>query len=91
MIRGVVDLGGGIDPFTSLGAGVVSGKVSGGAGNDIFHGADLSESFFGGDDNDTFYGGGGNDLLYGEAGNCRLYTSPIPPRDRTRSPSPSSS
>ena len=72
-ILGDVDLGGGIDTFTSLGAGVVSGKVSGGAGNDIFHGADLSESFFGGDDNDTFYGGGGNDLLYGEAGNDRFF------------------
>lgn len=66
-IVGDVTLGGGNDRYEGV-AGLVTGSVSGGDGNDLLVGGATGEWLSGGDGIDTLNGGGGNDVLNGGAG-----------------------
>jgi serralysin len=70
-IIGNVNLGSGIDVYR--GTGIVTGTVSGEAGNDALAGGNAGDRLDGGTENDTLTGNGGNDTLLGQAGNDTLF------------------
>ena len=65
---GDVDLGAGNDLYDGSG-GRLTGKVLGGAGDDVIRGGIDNDNFEGGDGNDFLYGGAGADTMKGGSGN----------------------
>ena len=72
-INGDVDLGGGADTYRANAQGHVTGKVSGGAGEDRLTGAEMNDRLHGGVDDDLVSGRGGNDWLWGDTGDDAIH------------------
>ena len=67
-VAGDVDLGAGADTYRGKLQGHVTGKVLGGAGEDVLAGGDRNDRLDGGVDDDLLAGRGGNDRLWGRTG-----------------------
>jgi len=68
-ITGRVSLGNGSDIYKADGAGYVSGKIDGDAGDDVLKGGALADDMNGGVGVDILKGRGGNDILTDTSGN----------------------
>ena len=68
MIAGVIDLEEGADRYLGSGAGLTTGQVIGGSGNDTLTGGEFADNLDGSADDDTLVGRDGDDTLIGGAG-----------------------
>ena len=71
-IDGNIDLRSGFDRYVGSAGSVVTGTVSGGAGDDLLIGGNGIDIFRGGSNNDRLHGFGGDDSLFGDSGNDML-------------------